>query len=54
MQLFGYLKQDLHEGIYCQIIGSVGKCRKDLLGGKGNVFERNYLRYVKAIKNLDG
>ena len=26
---------------------------KDLLDGKGRSFERNYLRYLKAIKNLN-
>ena len=40
--------------IYNLIMENVGQRIKDLLDGKERAFGRNYLRYLKVIKNLNG
>ena len=54
VMLYGYEEQGHHGGICRMVMENGGQCIKDLLDGKKMVFRRNYLRYLKVIKNLNG
>ena len=54
VMLYGYEEQGHHGGICRMVMENGGYCIKDLLDGKEIALGKNYLRYLRVTKNLNG